>query len=138
MRTKTSDFLKVLNRARSQPKTTEKKTITLVLSYIYLYIFYIASYSLQQKLVIILQGSNVHSKRMKIADRSRILLKCKEIKEKRNRMDALLASKANLEKSFGRDPIAVQVHKWLSNIKFLNDAQVKAHSEESRKSHCRD
>lgn len=28
MRTKTSDFLKVLNRARSQPKNTEKKTIT--------------------------------------------------------------------------------------------------------------
>lgn len=28
MRTKTTDFLKVLNRARSQPKTTEKKTIT--------------------------------------------------------------------------------------------------------------
>lgn len=28
MRTKTSDFLKVLNRARSQPKNSEKKTIT--------------------------------------------------------------------------------------------------------------
>ncbi|NP_001161279.1 actin related protein 2/3 complex, subunit 2, 34kDa [Nasonia vitripennis] len=28
MRTKTTDFLKVLNRARSQPKNTEKKTIT--------------------------------------------------------------------------------------------------------------
>ncbi|KAL7301691.1 hypothetical protein TKK_0005691 [Trichogramma kaykai] len=28
MRTKTTDFLKVLNRARSQPKVTEKKTIT--------------------------------------------------------------------------------------------------------------
>jgi len=28
MRTKTTDFLKVLNRARSQSKSTEKKTIT--------------------------------------------------------------------------------------------------------------
>lgn len=28
MRAKTSDFLKVLNRARPEPKTTEKKTIT--------------------------------------------------------------------------------------------------------------
>jgi len=30
MRTKTTDFLKVLNRARSQSKNTEKKTITYV------------------------------------------------------------------------------------------------------------
>lgn len=28
MRTKTTDFLKILNRARSQSKNTEKKTIT--------------------------------------------------------------------------------------------------------------
>lgn len=28
MRAKTSEFLKVLNRARPEPKTTEKKTIT--------------------------------------------------------------------------------------------------------------
>jgi hypothetical protein len=28
MRAKTSDFLKVLNRARPEPKTAEKKTIT--------------------------------------------------------------------------------------------------------------
>jgi hypothetical protein len=30
MRAKTSDFLKVLNRARPEPKNVEKKTITLV------------------------------------------------------------------------------------------------------------
>lgn len=30
MRAKTSDFLKVLNRARPEPKTVEKKTITYV------------------------------------------------------------------------------------------------------------
>lgn len=36
MRAKTSDFLKVLNRARPEQKTTEKKTITYALI-IYVY-----------------------------------------------------------------------------------------------------
>lgn len=37
MRAKTSDFLKVLNRARPEQKTTEKKTIT----YVYYYLIFI-------------------------------------------------------------------------------------------------
>lgn len=38
MRAKTSDFLKVLNRARPEQKTTEKKTITYVYYYLIFFI----------------------------------------------------------------------------------------------------